>query len=108
MACNIILDQQNGWQFDFYGCDTSQNGSVTISHLETELNPHDSKYYHRMNYVGTATDGSSVDQNPWIEASEIEDVPNGGDLGDSANINPTKVFNWIVKKAKGYLCPQCA
>ena len=36
---------------------------------------------------------------------DLEDTD--GELSESDRLNPTKVFWFIVKKAKSYLCPTC-
>lgn len=107
MACEITTLEVNGWDVEYQGCNSSQIGNISLSHLDCQVNENDGKTYHRIKYEGTNTNGDAILQKPWIPAEEIEDLPSGEDYGNAANINPTKVFNWIVKKAKGYLCPQC-
>lgn len=55
--------------------------------------------YEVRNLSGTDTDGELI---PTTTLSDDEN-----EMSSSDRLNPTKVFWWVVKKAKGLLCPSC-
>lgn len=83
MSCEINITQINGQTCDFQGCNSSQQGQVSYTYVEDDV-------YH---FTGTATDGTPLDFE--------ETVPS------ESSVSPSKIFQFIVKKAKEYLCPQC-
>ena len=55
--------------------------------------------YEVRNISGTNTDGEEIST---ITLSDDEN-----EMSSSDRLNPSKVFWWIAKKAKGLLCPSC-
>lgn len=90
--CDITIVEVNGTSDEFEAifedCNAEQ-ASVQVVLLGEVPENQGGKY----SIIGTATDGSPIEQ-------EII-VPN------SERINPTKVFKWVAKKLKKYLCPTC-
>ena len=70
-------------------------GSVEIQYIEI------SNGIIRYHLFGSLEDGTTLE--PYdFDVLEAEDP----ELAESP-VNPTKVFWWLVEKAKEYLCPEC-
>lgn len=82
---------------DFFFCFVFENeegekGQITVSGKEIEIIGE--QEYRLLSIVGRNTNGSPISVEIFAPKEEGE-------------INPTKVFNYIVKKLKEVLCPKC-
>lgn len=83
MACDITVSNIQGQTADITGCNSSQQGQLSYTHVEDDL-------YH---FTGSATDGTPLDFEDTVPAQD--------------SVSPSKLFQYIAKKAKELLCPQC-
>jgi len=90
--CNITILEIEG-NVDSFNCiftDCENNNGQFQFELQKELPQNQAGHYI---YSGSSTDGA--------ETTGSVIVPN------TMRINPTKVFNYVVKKLKEILCPTC-
>lgn len=104
MACDVsITDNPTPWHFDYEGCNNTQTGFMDINDLNESIVVEGGEFAGQKKlkfaYTGENTNNHPMETTIWIPELEAKD--------SSDNINPTKVFWYIVKKTKEYVCPQC-
>lgn len=99
IICTNLVDLQ--LQTTYAEFKNSENEDYDQGAINFDLPTYNSttEKYEVRNISGTDTDGETISS---TTLSDDED-----EMSASDRLNPTKVFWWVVKKAKGLLCPSC-
>lgn len=95
MAVDIVLLAPITSNYAEFAHPTNQDFNLGTLYWDSPTYNEETGKYDVKNIYGTDVEGNV------INIGTLEDIP------EEDRVNPSKVFWWIYRNAKGYLCPSC-